>query len=234
MTNLFYVSLAYKMAMLQLVLPEVNYVSHQLNLPTPHPIEMTDVTEALVSPPKFGPAIRIETTNFVFTFPRGKLYAVINKTKHLERFDLYPVWAQTPSLIDSNGAVRLAKQWLGDIDVDVDRLEKKYGSTPEVRQSFFWNKPGHGWMNMEHSPGDTNKTMLPIFTVRWGSGPDYAADVEILGTTKELMSLYLSYSDSLSRRPSVVPTNAVELNNIPDPPAEHLQRPPSAVPSTVR
>ena len=218
MTNLFYVSLAYKMAMLQLVLPEVNYVSQRLNLPTPHPIEMVDVTGAVTSPKMKNTAVSIETTNFLFVVGNGKLYQIVNKANNIESFDKYPVWAKTPSLIDTNGAVQLAKQWLASIDIDIGALEKKYGSKMEIEQAFFWDPPG-----------TTNKTMLPIFNVKWDGD---SARVRILGTKKELMGLVLRDS-SLSRRPSLVLTNAEELNNIPDPPKMPLQRPPSAAPSTT-
>ncbi|MEI8289757.1 MAG: hypothetical protein WCH99_09810 [Verrucomicrobiota bacterium] len=223
MTNLFYVSLAYKAVVIQLALSEANYTADHLNLPTPHPIQMADLTQALVSAPKiknFG--ARLETTNFYFTFPDGKLFAVVNKEKHMERFDLYPTWAKTPSLINSNGAYQQATQWLAAIDVDVGALEKKYSSQMKIEQMYFWNQPGLG---VVHPPGDTNKTMLPIFNVTWGEGgkTEYPVQVRILGTTKELMELHL-FDSSFSRRPPLLITNAEELNNIKNPPEMRLQQ----------
>jgi hypothetical protein len=215
MTNLTLVaSLAYKVAALQLLLPEASYVSEQLQLPTPHPIQMDDVQRCYVSSPKLlRPGVRIEVTNFVFTFPNGKLYVLENKIKHDERFDLYPEWAKTSSLINSNGAHQLATQWLAEIDVDVKTLKQKYPH--QIEQAFYWNPPD-----------TTNKTTLPIFNVTWGTNwpNEYPAQVRILGTTKELMELRL-YESSLSRRPAIVITNAMELNNIPDPPLKRLGRP---------
>jgi hypothetical protein len=230
MTNLTYVaSLAYKAVVLQLALSEANYTAQHLNLPTPHPIQMVDITKGFVASPKitkFGAAI--ETTNFVFTFQEaGKIFVIANKAKNIESFDLYPIWAKTPSLINSNGAYQLATQWLAAIDVDISALEKKYGSQMKVEQAFIWNQPSLDVYH--HPPGDTNKTMLPIFNVTWGHGVkyEYAAQVRILGTTKELMGLTLGDS-SLSRRPPLIITNAEELNSIPNPPMMRLQQPPSA------
>jgi hypothetical protein len=232
MTNLTYVaSLAYKAVALQLALSEANFTAQHLNLPTPHPIQMADLTKAYVSSPRLKSlGVNIEITNFIFVFGINKeatLHMIVNKAKNIESFDLYPIWAKTPSLINSNGAYQLATQWLAAIDVDIGALEKKYGSQMKVEQAFIWNQPSLDVYH--HPPGDTNKTMLPIFNVTWGHGVkyEYAAQVRILGTTKELMGLTLGDS-SLSRRPPLVITNAKELNSIPNPPMMRLQHPPSA------
>ncbi len=42
------------------------------------------------------------------------------------------------SLIDSNGAYRLATNWLTQIDVDVAKLERT--NKVEVRQRWFWGE----------------------------------------------------------------------------------------------
>lgn len=221
MTNAtFIASLAYKAAVIRLMLPEVSFVSEQLNLPTPHPIEMRDVQKTVVGPPMFGFVGAVQTTNYFFSFSDdGKLYAIFNDIKPVGRFDLYPEWAKTPSLVNSNGAYQLATQWLAAINVDVVTLEKKYNH--QIEQSFFWNPPG-----------STNKTMLPIYSVTWGTNypKNYPAQVILLGTTKELMELRLSES-SLSRRPALVVTNAIELNNTDPPNIRHLQSDPAPVES---
>ena len=122
MTNLFYVSLAYKAVALQLALSEANWTADHLHLPTPHPIKITDLTHARVGSPRFKElAVNLETTNFVFVFRINKeatLHMIVNKAKNIESFDLYPAWEKMPSLIDSNSAPQLATQWLASIDVD--------------------------------------------------------------------------------------------------------------------
>jgi hypothetical protein len=173
---------------------------------------------------KFVAGGHIYTTNFAFFFSEGYLWNIVNRVNHEERFDLHSRWAKTASLIDSNGAYQLATQWLASVDIDVGALEKKY--KPKVEQRWFWNEPGLG---VYHPPGDTNKTMLPVYEVTWGTNRvNYPAQVQILGTTKELMELRLS-DFSLSRRPALVLSNAVELNNIPVPPVMHLQQHSSTV-----
>jgi len=229
MTNLTFVaSLAYKAIAVQLALSEANYASQRLNLPTPHPIQMTDLVKAYAGSPKLRPphGVAIETTNFYFSIyinKKGPMHVIINKARNIESLDLDPVRARTPSLIDSNGAYQLATQWLASIDVDVAALEKKYGSQRKIEQAFFWNQPS---LDVDHHPpGDTNKTTLPVFNVTWGHGQqdEYAVQARILGTTKELMSLTLGDS-TLSRRPPLLITNAMELNNT-EPPVKHLERP---------
>lgn len=226
-------SLAYRSAVVQRMLPEVNYFSDRLMLPTPHPIQLSDVNAIHVVAPWFSkiedtnvssPVIRartakivvggfIETTNFCFYFHQGNLWSIVNKVHHMERFDLYPIWDKTPSLINSNGAFQLATQWLASIDVDTVALEKKYGSKMKIDQAFFWNPPA-----------TTNKTFLPIFNVTWGEAPDYSVQVRILGTTKELMQFNMP-DISLSHRPLLAMTNAIELVNIADPQLKQLQHP---------
>jgi hypothetical protein len=241
-------SLAYQSVNVEYMLREANYFSGQLKLPTPHPIQLRDIDAINVSPPwyskiedtnlapsvgrvlhaKFVAGGSIATTNFWFAFRLGHLSSVINRVQHMERFDLYPVWAKTPSLVDSNEAYQIATQWLASIEVDVGVLGKKYA--PKVEQKWFWNRPG---LDVHHPPGDTNKTMLPIFDVTWGTNwVDYPAQVRILGTTKELMELRVGDS-TLSRRPLLIITNAIELNNIPDPQIKHLERPPSQATNTT-
>lgn len=227
MTNLTFVaSMAYKAAVLPLLLAEASYVSERLKLPTPHPIQICDVKRTFVSTPKFGFGGVFETTNYVFSYGNpGTLYVIENKIKHDERFDLYPEWARTPSLINSNGAHQLATQWLAAIDVDVEALERKYPH--QIEQAFYWGRaPGTPENEWTQHPPTTNMVMLPIYNVMWGDGPEYPAHVRLLGTTKELMTLRLADA-SLSRRPALVVTNAMELNNIPDPPIQQLIPPPA-------
>jgi hypothetical protein len=232
-------SLAYRSAVGQRMLEEANYFSEQLKLPPPHPIQIADITGFHVSPPWFSkientnlasPVARVrtakivaggnlQTTNFSFSFSKGKLFGVENRIMYDERFDLYPVWAKTSSLINSDGAYQLATQWLAAVDIDVGALNKQ--TKPKVEQRWFWNQPG---LNVYHPPRDTNKTMLPIYEVTWGTNwVNYPAQVQILGTTKELMKLHVG-DFSLFHRPPLVITNAIELVNIPDPPMKHLER----------
>jgi hypothetical protein len=212
MTNTTWVaSLAYKAAMLRLLLPEANFVSERLRLPPPHPITMADLQNSYVPSPKIASLSggTLETTNFFFSFKDYGLYLVSSKVKNIESFDLYPEWHKTPSLIDTNGAHQLSMQWLASIDVDTALLARKYPY--HVEQAFYW-----------YPPGTTNKAMLPVFRVLWDQGSDYPAHVRILGTTKEVMSLGVG-DPSLSRRPRLVITNAMDLNNTDPPDVRRLE-----------
>jgi hypothetical protein len=216
---------------LQKMLSEIDYFSEHLHLPVARPLQATNIDQFNVSSPwfslirntnfaspvqqsqfgKIGVAGHIETTNFHFYFQAGRLWSLVNKDKHIERFRFYPTWAAMPSLINSNSAYQLATQWLASVEMNTALLEKKYGSQKTIEQAFFWNQPGLG---VEHPPGDTNKTMLPIFTVAWGAAPggnvSPAASVEIFGPTKELMQLRVG-DDSLFRRPPLIVSSVADF-----------------------
>jgi hypothetical protein len=242
------VSFAYRSVAIQQMLSEANYFSQHLKL-QPCPIQLSDIKNVYVSAPLFSmiedfntllkesdnqqtriakirtaricPAGFIETTNFCFYFHKGYLWSVVNRIHHLERFDLYPTWAKTPSLVDTNGAYQLAVQWLSAISVDTVALEKKY--PPKATQRFFY--PDAKGL---HDPPDLRKrvAMLPIFDLKWGEDDSPALNVTILGTSKELIELHMD-NTSFSRRPLLIITNAIELTSIPDPPVKQLQRPSS-------
>ncbi len=228
----------------QLMLAEANYSTKCLKLPVRYPVQPDEVDGFYASSPwfslmpdtnrtslwqrsYFGNIVvmgYIETTNYTFFFHDGRLRRVIDRQMDLERFDLYPVWAKTPSLVDSNTAIQLAREWLTSIDVDVGALDKKYGTQIKIKQAFFWNKQG---MNVVHASDDTDKTMLPVFDVAWGNGsPDYAAKVEIFGPTKGLMELSIG-DESLSRRPLLVVSSVAAFEKAvkaqANLPAMHLQ-----------
>ena len=138
-------SAAYRSTAGPQMLEEANYFSERLRLPTPHPIRITDISDFYVTPPWYSkiedtnlesPMARfrtakfviggfIETTNFAFSFSKGRLFGIHNRVNHDERFSMYSTWAQTPSLIDSNGAIQLATQCLASINVDVSALNNK-------------------------------------------------------------------------------------------------------------
>lgn len=214
-TNTLFISIAYKAAALQLMLGEANYFSRNLSLPTPHPIQVTDVKKSYVSPPRFGFGGTIETTNFLFAFyQEGILYDVcrMENGENYLAVSKYEELAVTPSLLNGIQAYQLATQWLTAVSVDVVGLERKHKAIIS-QQPFHYPRSG------------TNVVLLPIYYVSWGEGDTPPVRITLLGTTKELMELRLEDS-SFSRRPPLVVTNAWELNSIPDPPVKQLQRVP--------
>ncbi len=84
--------------------------------------------------------------------------------------------------------------------------------------------------------GATNYVTLPLYYVDFGNkhckaaGPNLKdfdetlVSVEVLGTTKELQELMIN-DVSLSRRPLLLITNALDLVRTPNPPMEHFEKP---------
>jgi hypothetical protein len=77
----------------------------------------------------------------------------------------------------------------------------------------------------------TNAVELPFYYVDFGlqhfhsesmNFDEPLIEVQILGTTKELQELRVE-DETLSRRPQMIITNALELASIPDPPIKQLQ-----------
>jgi hypothetical protein len=235
------VSLAYRSAVTQMMLGEANYFAKKLNLPTPHPIRITDIKDCHPSsaafsieggkmtslsdkkhPPRFVVYGNLSTTNFTFYFREGHLWSLGWAADSGMSYD-----EQASSLIDTNGAYQLAKHWLAAVDIDVGALEQKF--KPNVEQRWYI-RPGTetGDTNITSvpvtAPGqvdyaripETNKVMLPTFEVSWSD----AAKVKVLGTRKELMEFHLD-DLSFSRRPTLVITNAIELSRTPDPAMNH-------------
>lgn len=214
---------AYRPIALQRILAEVNFSSERLKLPPPHPIKISDINNLFIGPPWYnviqstnsnlskidkirtgniGISGRIETTNYIYGFSEGgRRFSIVNKLQP-EEISHHRDWAEMPSLVNTDEAYQLATQWLASIDVNIALLKKKYGLQAKIEQSFFWNQPGLG---LVHPPGDTNKTMLPIFNVTWGEGPggEHPVQVRVFGPTKELMELHL-FDSSLSRRPPMI------------------------------
>jgi hypothetical protein len=219
--------MAYKAVAIERMLSEANYFAEQLHLPIEQPITLVDAQSAYVRPPRVGFGGVIQTKRFSFSFPNpneGKLCYITRQTIRdgHDVLDLYPELARTPSLVDSNGAYQLATQWLTSVAVDVPSLQQKY--PVNVRQWFFWGKPENLPKDQWSMPQitSTNKTMLPIFDVRWGEGDTPPVKVTVLGSTKELLELRME-DCSFSKRTPIVITNAMELDSIPDPPVKQLQ-----------
>jgi len=246
---LFKPSVAYQKEVFSRMKSEVDYVVKQLHLPTAYPINEEVAKAQIAQPwysvikdtnPPFLPATvfsnrifdasipreqrvkslqigiggNLQTTNFFFGFDQGKLLVVSRKEYRSVEF-LGPI-KNKPSQIDDAQAHQLATQWLAAIDVDVAALEKKY--TPEISQDEYLN------------------VKMPIHYVRWGkwrnrdrdgkpvgTSSSPCVEVQILGTTKELMGIRLM-DNSFSRRPPVIVLNAIELNLQPDPQPATLQK----------
>ncbi|MDE3068069.1 MAG: hypothetical protein KGJ60_11030 [Verrucomicrobiota bacterium] len=169
---------------------------------------------------EFGVKGQFETTNFEFGFYDGKLCHVMRlDAPEVERYALrLDDLVGKPSLIDTNGAYRLATRWLADLGVDMTGLNELRWT---VNQLHYLPR------------GASNAVTLPIYYVDFNylhapankrllSMGEPAISVEILGATKELQNLIIN-DLSLSRRPLLLITNALDLIRTPNPPLKQLQ-----------
>lgn len=254
------VPLAYQATALQMMLREANYFAERLKLPTPQPIQVTDLQyhhvngawysiihqttypywwpvtifsnhifdsslprEQRVRSLKIGANGGFETATFEFGFTDGKLDYVGRLSQHDAEYltvDKLETLIGQPSLINTNQAYQLAVQWLSAVDMDVSALEKKY---PHEVNCF------------RVLPKDsTNVVTLPVYFVHWGlrfpgKSSDAVVEIEILGTTKELMKLRLASGSigntalSFSKRPPLLITNAIDLLRTPNLSLKRLQ-----------
>lgn len=240
-TNRNHISVAYRKAVIDQMLNEVNYFLIHLKLPVSYPLHVSDLKFVFVGSPwysqivstdtnlslleriqaaKFAVSGSFQTTNYVFAFHGGKLWNLMTNGKYRENFDMYPTWAKTPSLVDTNGAYQLATQWLASVSVDVTRLNQE--QQVQVDQWYYMKIADDPW-SYPVPPTTTNRTLMPIYDVKWGEGDVPPVKVTVFGPTKELIELQLE-DTSYSRRPPLIITNALELNRVPDPPIQQLNR----------
>lgn len=236
-------SLAFRAAATEKLLEEANFFSERLGLPTAHPIRFSNANIRITAPwfsksdspntnlskadrvraATFFASGTVESGDYSFSLGGAQNGVFVHRFR-LKGEDsiiaLYPELAKTPSLIDNDRAYALATQWLSAVSVDMAALEKAH--KPGVFQWFFWGKPEDlpkdQWSYRERT--STNKTMLPVFDVTWGAGP--AIKVTLLGSTTELLDLWI-HDSSFSKRSPLVISNAFELNTRPDPPVKRLQ-----------
>lgn len=250
-TNHFFVSLAYKAAVLHGMVSEGNFAAQHLKLPEPIPIEIKQI-KANVNPPLRGGLGSFETHSFFYSFPgsgdqvqvtnangtrfpfpeRGKLAYIERKNPFAQYggslLDSQDQLAKLPCLMDTNAAYTLATQWLAAISIDVPALESKYKSLS--LQQAYCSPPLTPEEAMRMPLSATNLppghkwVSLPIFDITWGGKADDSPPVwvQIFGATKELLRIRME-DTSFSRRPPLTITNALELNTRPDPPAKQIR-----------
>jgi hypothetical protein len=241
MTNIIaflHTTAAYQTAALQLMVGQANFAAQQLDLKEPLPIVISaDTNKSEVMPPPMGIGGMILTSNYNFEFNKGYLVSV-GKMKWLEKVSP-PITntlelANQPSFLDTNGAYQLATQWLAKISVDVPKLERKY--PPQIFQISARRRDEDGKI----LPGISNNIAIPLFIIGWGDPmkqfprtnylgealsprpPSAMSSVrmEVLGTTKELLSLHIRDTNFFARPPLQL-TDAVELLG-PLPPPRHF------------
>ena len=229
---------AYQTAALQLMVGRANFAAKQLDLKEPLPIVISaNTNRSEVMPPPMGIGGMILTSNYNFEFNRGYLVGV-GKMKWLD--NVSPSITNTleladqPSLIDTNSAYQLATQWLAKISVDVPKLERTF--PPRIFQPAGRPRDANG----NFLAGATNTISIPLYLIGWGdlregflrtnrlerslpplrpNGLD-AVYVQILGTTRELLTLHIRDTNFFMQPPLIL-TNAAELLG-PLPPPQHF------------
>jgi hypothetical protein len=212
MTNFLAMSLAYKAVVLQLMVGEATFFARQLDLPCPKPLE---IRKSYVTRPAFGFGGTLNTTQFFFSFGKdGRLWNIVKTDATIRDAQLWHEIGNMPTVIDTNGAYRLATQWLSRIDVDLAALDRRCFA--HIRQPKFFDPPIAPTFPL---PTNAPMSTVPLFRIHWfdRAQTDYLiAEMEIDGLTKGLLEWRLN-DTTLSKRPPLVITNAAELNGQPDP-----------------
>ena len=228
MTNLLailHTTVAYQTAVVQLMMGEANFFARQAGLADIAPGTTNALVEFQVLPAPLGAGGSLLTTNHLFTFNGGKLTGVL-KVDWLKRVsppatNLFAL-AQRPSLLDTNGAYRLATQCLAALAVDVRELEKTQSCRVFQVPTRRLDAEGRSM------PGKTNIVLSPVFQLSWGSGRPLAyvsnpVRMKILGTSGEILELGVD-NPAWLRRPPLVVTNAAELLGPPPPPRHFVEQ----------
>ena len=230
MTNIIamlHTTVAYKAAVLQLMVGQANFAAKQLELNEPLPITIpADTNKWDVMPPPMGVGGMILTSNYSFEFSKGRL-SRLGKRDWLKKLsppveDISKLTNRV-SLIDTNGAYQLATQWLATLSVNVPELEKKFPA--HVKQSVIRRQTP----DKKLDEFTITEIPLPIFEVSWGNQPSLVLGmnpifVKIYGSTKEIISFGFR-RDLLKQIPFDAP--ALEVTNTAKllgalPPPEHF------------
>jgi hypothetical protein len=200
--------MAYKYAVISILLIEANFCAKRLDLPVKEPILASDLTYELIAPVttlKFGGAGgRIDAGGYSFS-EGHHLHCFITKVNpfgDISTAEENRVLSRSKSLIDTNGAYRLATNWLMQIEVDVAKLERE--NRVQIRQ--------RSWLPDAGSPAQP----LPVFELRWGNLMYPKVLVSIDGRNKQLLYIRLHDQGSFSKRPVDLIKNITNLLSIPD------------------
>ncbi len=210
-------SLAFTLVALSYLLGEADYHVHQLNLPCPSLLQRTNLAEARVVGGKERFLAYVTTTNYSFAFHEDGFLHTLAKRRppdadaHIPEYHKF--LAQQYSELDTNGAHQLATQWLAAVGVDVQRLEEMYAhqvTFPKLDKA----------VKVVHGSRAEKTRVVPRFWITWGKfgspgldpGAPYAAQVELIGPTKELAELAVCVRSLSSRPPIAVPGEGVLMS----------------------
>ena len=245
MTNVIaylHTTFAYQSAAVQLMAGQANFAAAQLHLQEPLPIVVPANTNnwRVAMPPEGVTGVFI-TSNYVYSFNLGRLVAIQRKPQ--PRGAAVTPAEPKPSLIDTNDAYELARQWLAALSVDVPALESKYPHSvvqlttrsPASRLPAARER-GRGSVTtrVDHATNRTANDMAgtpQVFRVTWGGGRGSQAlsartaqqvSLEILGSTKQCLGLRIQ-NPRLFTGPPLQVTNAAALLGPPPPPQHFVE-----------
>ncbi len=196
----------YRKEALKLVIQEANRVAQELNLPEELPITESNLVETYINPPRmlkigFG---NITTSNYAYYVSIGdKFSSLIRTDSNRIRNEVKDKYLWPISRMDTNSAYQLATQWLADVSIDVNALNRDCNLTIRA-----WTPEG-----------ENSKYFVPLYRVFWTEKGNQehgsVAGVELLEPTKSLQQLYVKKSEYILRQSLQVtnldllsPTNA--------------------------
>ena len=198
--------LAYQFVLLTLMLGEINFTCARLGLPVSLPIRTNDLTTVFICDYrlcKYGASV--ETRQYRFDFSEsGRLCYVTRLTEPggLSFFDYQRTLSSTNVSLSTNDAYRVALEWLRNMDVSVNRLEKEH---PVMIKFHLHSRSGEN-------------VKVPVFRLDWGETP--TVEVSLSAVSGDLLRLRQE-DDSYSSRPAGLIQNVDKLLAIPD--AEFLK-----------
>ena len=147
--KILHTSTAYQGTVLSNMLAEANWTTRQLGIPvTIHPQELID---SFVAPPQFGLRCSLETEHCLFEFyESGNLcYFCSGGDRSLNPFQedsaaYYERMSHLPSVVSTNSAIQLAREFLRAVDVDVDELDNAIAPV-STRYAFRPGRPSNIW-----------------------------------------------------------------------------------------
>jgi hypothetical protein len=215
------IPLAYKYVATAVMLMEINYCASNLQLPVSVPLREQDIRKSFIPRPRLmGVGGRFDFDDYSFSFATryGETETKLRYITNL-RHPCHSMEGGSPemnayleglthakSLIDANGAYRMATNWLERMEVDVAKLNAE---RPLTITQFKW----------------MNRWPTPIFEVAWANkggrlsngmpDPIPGVIVMIAGDTGEL--IHLRQEDlSFSKRPPALIKDLDKLLAIPD------------------
>jgi hypothetical protein len=186
----------YRTAVLNLLLQEANTVARQLQLPEKLPIDRSDLMEMYIAPARLARGMRapgnVSTRDYTYCASVDNKFSFLEKRfedpvrKDYESLKAKYLWPV--SQLDTNGAYKLATQWLRDVSMDVEGL----GRDCQVEISP-WLPDGSG-----------GARFVPLYWVVWRKGGKAMASVELFEPAKSLRQLRVERPEYILRKPLAV------------------------------